>query len=362
MRRNKPKDKRITYSLFSFSRFFLYLFLTGFVVTCSFLLFFSDKFSSESIFIPENTLNERAISSAANILFICIVLSVVDTVKRRITYQTPVKKILDTAHRITHGDFNARITLNKNKKLKNELDVIIEDFNKMAESISQTETLKTDFIANVSHEIKTPLAVILNYATLLQNDALPKDKIKEYTKGIMSASKNLNELITGILRLNKLENQQIFPQKEKFNLSEQLCESMLKFESQWEEKQLDIITDFDEKICVTSDRELLEIIWSNLLSNAIKFTPYGGKISVSIKQDNNRVRISVADNGIGMDEQTLSHIFEKFYQGDLSHSTKGNGLGLALVKRVADITGAEFYVESEADKGSVFTVILPLEV
>ena len=123
----------------------------------------------------------------------------------------------------------------------------------MAKSLSEIETLKTDFIANVSHEIKTPLAVILNYSTLLQDESINHETRKEYTDGLLNASKNLNELITGILRLNKLENQQIFPNKEKFNLSEQLCESMLKFETQWEEKKIEIITDFDEDIVVTAD-------------------------------------------------------------------------------------------------------------
>ncbi len=360
MKSHNNKDTRIKYSLFSLSRFFLYLFITAFVVTCSFLLFFSDKFSSESILIPKNTLSERAISSAMNILFICLMLSLIDVIKRKVTYQSPVTKILDATHKITHGDFSARITPRDSKKRKNELDIIIDDFNKMAESLSEIETLKTDFIANVSHEIKTPLAVILNYTTLLQDEKLPSDVKREYTKGLMAASKNLNELITGILRLNKLENQQIFPNKEKFNLSEQLCESMLKFETRLDEKNLELFTDFDEDIVVTADRELLEIVWSNLISNAVKFTPEGGKISVTAKKQGGFAITCIADSGCGMNAQTLSRIFEKFYQGDTSHTTKGNGLGLALVKRVIDITEAEITVDSEPGKGSAFTVRLPL--
>jgi len=353
----RKKDKRIKYSLFSFFRFTLYLLLTAFVVTSSFLLFFSDKFSNEPILI--NALDERAISSALNIVFICIALSIIDAIKKKATIEIPVRKILDATHRITHGDFSARITPRKTRSMVNELDIIIEDFNIMAESLSQTETLKTDFIYNVSHEIKTPLAVIQNYSLLLQNDNLTNEKREEYSKALLSASKNLNTLVTGILRLNKLENQQIFPEGISYNLSEQLCESMLKFETLWEKKNLNIAIELDDSIIIHADKELMEIVWSNLLSNAIKFTPDSGTVSVKISQDTKNIKVCISDTGCGMDEQTQKRIFEKFYQGDTSHSTKGNGLGLAVVKRIADITGITVSVESSPGSGSAFTVSIP---
>lgn len=360
MKATRPKkDKRIKYSLFSFLRFALFLALTGFVVTCSFLLFFSDKFSEESILIKDNTLSGRAVYAAFNIIFICVVLSVIDVVKRKISIEIPVRKILDATHRITHGDFSARIIPRRRKKMKNELDIIIDDFNIMAESISQTETLKTDFIANVSHEIKTPLSVIQNYSAMLQQENISDEKRIEYASGLSTASKNLSELISGILRLSKLENQQIFPETEKYDLGEQICEVMLKFENNWEEKKLDINVDLQEDVIIEADRELLEIVWSNLLSNAVKFTPDGGSVSVKMKEEGKSIYVSVADTGCGMTEETGRHIFEKFYQGDTSHATKGNGLGLALVKRVIDITNAEIQVKSEPGKGSEFTVVLP---
>lgn len=354
----RKKDKRIKNSIFSFWRFLLYFVLIGFVVTVSFLLFFNSGLL-DGIHFPVDSVKKRAVWTLANILFMCLSISIIDGIRKRIFTQKPVDRILEATHRITNGDFSARIKPLHARKAFNEYDIIIEDFNKMAEELSSIETLKTDFIANVSHELKTPLAVIQNYSTMLQAEDLPEETRLEYAKSLHRASRNLSDLITSILRLNKLENQQIFPQNEKFNLSEQICECMLKFEEQWENKEIDIITELDESIEIEADKELLDIVWSNLLSNAFKFSEKGGTVSVSMKQENKFVFVKIADTGCGMTEETGKHIFEKFYQGDTSHATKGNGLGLALVKRVIDITMGEITVESELGKGSAFTVKFP---
>lgn len=356
----KYKDKRIKNSIFSFWRFLLYFAMIGFVVTVSFYMFFSDVFVGDGL-VATGNLSKRAWANFLNIIFLCLVLSIIDGIRKRFFTRKPVERILEATHRITNGDFSARIKPIHKRSAFNEYDIIIEDFNKMAEELSSTETLKTDFIANVSHELKTPLAVIQNYSTMLQAENLSEDMRLEYAKNLNRASKNLSELITSILRLNKLENQQIFPTYEKFNLSEQICECMLKFEEQWEEKEIDIITEFDETAEIEADRELLDIVWSNLLSNAFKFSNHGGTVSVSMKKDGRFILVSIADNGCGMTQETGRHIFEKFYQGDTSHATKGNGLGLALVKRVIDIIMGEITVESELGKGSVFTVKLPMK-
>ena len=359
MNSQRPKkDKRIKNSLFSIRRFVWFFAFAAFVVTCSFFLFFGS--TDYAINIPGDILSRRALITLFNILSICVFFSISDFIRKKITVEIPVRKILDATHRITHGDFSARIKETSSPKIKNEFDVIIEDFNKMAQELSTIETLKTDFIANVSHELKTPLSVIQNYSTLLQNPDITEEERQDYTNTLSLAAKNLTELITNILRLNKLENQLIVPTVEEFNLSEHFCECMIMFEEKWEEKQLDIHTDFDEELVISADKELLSIVWSNLLSNAIKFNKQKGLLSVTIEKKNNKAVVSIKDTGCGMNEKTGKHIFEKFYQGDTSHSTSGNGLGLALVKRVIDITKAEISVESEPDKGSVFTVILPL--
>ena len=360
MRLFRKRDKRIKNSIFSPWRFILIFILSGFFVTVSFMLFFNTD-TVQAINLEEEEIKSRAMQTLLNILFLCATLSVFDGIRKRIYTRKPVERILDAAHRITNGDFSTRIKPIHKKRAYNEYDIIIEDFNKMAQELSSIETLKTDFISNVSHELKTPLAVIQNYATMLQNDNLSDEERKECAKNLTRASKNLSELITSILRLNKLENQQIFPKNEKFSLSEQICECMLKFENQWEEKEIDIITDLDESIEIEADKELIEIVWSNLLSNAFKFTDKGGRVSVSARQDGGSAVVRIADTGCGMTEETGRHIFEKFYQGDTSHATRGNGLGLALVKRVIDITMGEITVESKLGSGSAFTVRLPLK-
>ena len=195
-----------------------------------------------------------------------------------------------------------------------------------------------------------------NYATMLQKPGIIEEEKNEYAKAISEAARKLAQLITNILKLNKLENQQIFPQPKEFDLGEQLCESLLGFEDAWEAKNLEIETDIEDNVRIKSDPALLSLVWNNLISNAVKFTPDGGKIGVSLKAEEEHVIVSVSDTGCGMKPEVGQHIFEKFYQGDTSHATQGNGLGLALVKRVVDILGGEIGVHSVYGQGSSFTV------
>ena len=228
----------------------------------------------------------------------------------------------------------------------------------MAEEIGSVETLRTDFIANVSHELKTPLAIMQNYGTMLAAPDLPDEKRIEYAKGITENSRKLASLITNILKLNKLENQQIFPVSERYDLSEQLCQSLLQFEEIWEQKEINIETNIEDEIYISSDEELLGLVWNNLLSNAFKFTENGGTVTVTLSADKDFAAVRISDTGCGISTETGAHIFEKFYQGDTSHAMQGNGLGLALVKRVVDIMNGEIAVESVVGKGSTFTVTL----
>ena len=216
--------------------------------------------------------------------------------------------------------------------------------------------MRTDFIANVSHELKTPLAVMANLSTMLQQPGIPEKERIEYAKAISHSSRRLAALITNILKLNKLENQQIFPKHEEYDLSGQLCEALLQFEDVWEAKNLKIEADIDDDVKLRSDAELLSLVWNNLISNAEKFTSDGGTVRVSLKSDENNVIVSVSDTGCGISQEVGKHIFEKFYQGDTSHATQGNGLGLALVKRVVDILRGEISVQSTPGRGSTFTV------
>jgi signal transduction histidine kinase len=204
--------------------------------------------------------------------------------------------------------------------------------------------------------MKTPLAVMQNYGTLLQSPELSDEKRVEYAKGVADASRRLADMMTNILKLNRLENQTIFPQKTVFDLGEQLCESLLQYESVWEKANIEIETDIEDEVKVEADAELLSLVWNNLFSNAFKFTGDGGKVGVSLTTDGNCAVVSVSDTGCGMPPEVGAHIFEKFYQGDTSRATQGNGLGLALVKRVVDIMQGEIGVESAVGKGTTFTV------
>ena len=202
------------------------------------------------------------------------------------------------------------------------------------------------------------MAVMQNYGTLLQSPDISDEQRIEYGKAITEQTKRLSTLIVNILKLNKLENQQIYPNTEEFDLCEQLCECLLEHESVWEKRNIEIETELEEEIYVEADKELLSLVWNNLMSNALKFTEPGGTVSIRLYQDERYAYVQVQDTGCGMSPETGANIFKKFYQGDTSHATKGNGLGLALVKRVIDICKGEISVSSTIGVGSTFTVRL----
>lgn len=271
-------------------------------------------------------------------------------------YDEPLQEISNATKRIAEGDFSVQIASTHSDGQINYLNVIVSDINTMARELASIETLKTDFISNVSHELKTPLAVIQNYARLLQSENMTDEEREEYAKAITSATSRMNGLITNILRLNRLENHQLDARRQRFDLGAQLGECLLQFENVWEQKQIDIEVDTADDVMVHSDSELLSFVWNNILSNAFKFTEKGGKVWVSLEADETYAVVKIADTGCGMSEETGKHIFDKFYQGDTSHATQGNGLGLALVKRIIDIVDGEISVSSVIGQGSAFTV------
>lgn len=291
------------------------------------------------------------------IIILATFCTIFDWIRRKIMVDRPTRKILQATEKIAEGDFSTRLVIAHEYGKYNEYDYIMENLNKMAGELQKNEVLKTDFISNVSHEIKTPLAVIQNYATLLQDDTLDSATRKDYTQTLIAASKRITDLITNILKLNKLENQEIQEKYEPFNLTEALAECVVEFETLIEKKNIELNCHFDD-VMIFSSKSLLEIVWNNLISNAIKFTPDGGNIDIFLQCKGKDVEIKVADTGVGMTSEVGEKIFEKFYQGDTSHSTQGNGLGLALVKKVIDILGGEIAVQSELNKGSTFTILL----
>ena len=349
----KPKYRQILRVINHYVVFFL---LVAFVVTCCMTLFITTMSRTMKLTFTSENIGVAAKITFLNVILLTVIFTAVDFWRRKLTVTRPVKIITDATQRIMEGDFSVRIPPMPDFAGETGFNQIADAINKMVEELSGTETLRTDFIANVSHELKTPLAVMANLSTMLQQPGLSETERVEYAKAISEASRRLAQLITNILKLNKLENQQIFPQHEEFDLSNQLCEALLQFEDAWEKKDLNIETDMEDGVRICSDAELLSLVWNNLISNAVKFTPAGGTIGVTLKTDGNAVIVQVRDTGCGMKPETGKHIFEKFYQGDTSHATQGNGLGLALVKRVIDILNGEIGVQSVYGQGSTFTV------
>ena len=337
------------------SSFMIFFLTIGFAVSCCMMLFLNVIAETMGLEFTAENIASAAKITLVNVLIITTIFTWIDYIRRRMTVDRPVRIITEAAEKIMKGDLSVRIKPMQGAATEG-FNRIITAVNSMTEELSGIETLRTDFISNVSHEMKTPLAVMQNYGTLLQSQELSDEKRIEYAKGVTDASRRLADMMTNILKLNRLENQTIFPQKTVFDLGEQLCESLLQYESIWEKSDIEIETEIEDDVKVEADAELLSLVWNNLFSNAFKFTGEGGKVRVSLTTDGHYAVVSVSDTGCGMTPEVGAHIFEKFYQGDTSRATQGNGLGLALVKRVVDIMQGEIGVESAVGKGTIFTV------
>lgn len=326
-----------------------FLVIAGTVTAAMFIYHFVNKSSGGDI-------KTIAVIMFLVIVFLSLLCTIADIIRRRIMVDGPLEKILDATERIAAGDFNVRLQPNHSYRNYNDYDLIMENLNVMAAELQKSEVLKTDFVSNVSHELKTPLTVIRSYAALLQEET-DEEKRKKYAEILVSASGRLSGLVSNILQLNKLENQRIIPEKKEFRLDESLAECILGFEDLIEKKNIELSCELDE-ITVFSSQSYLELVWNNLLSNALKFTDEGGRVEIKLEKRGEKVLITVSDTGCGISQETGARLFDKFYQGDTSHAKEGNGLGLALVKKVIDILGGEISVKSELGKGSSFTVTL----
>lgn len=333
---------------FHWATYVIFFIIVGFTITCGVLLlnFIEQKVESHGVI---------AIAMLGVVLEISLIITLIDVVRRRYMVERPVNKILEATEKIASGQFDIELEPVHSYERYDAYDLIMENINKMAAELAKNEVLKTDFISNVSHEIKTPLTVINNYATLLQGGGLSEEEYAVYTKKLLAATKRLGDLVANILKLNKLENQVIREKRAEMRLGDFIGDIVLSFEEAIDDKGIELECDIGG-VVACADSAFVEIICNNLLSNAIKFTDRGGKISVSLKEDESDIILSVCDTGCGMSAETGAHIFDKFYQGDTSHAEEGNGLGLALVKRVIDNMGGEISVKSELGKGSAFTV------
>lgn len=267
----------------------------------------------------------------------------------------PVYKLIYALNSLAAGNYDTRLSMNVPKVGKD----LEESFNILAEELQNTEMLRSDFVNNFSHEFKTPLVSIKGFARLLQKGSLPEEKKKEYIDIISAESSRLADMATKVLDLTKLENQNILTDVSEYNVSEQLRESILLLERKWLEKELEISADFEE-YQIHGNQEMLKQVWINLIDNAIKFSPSGGAIGVSVTRNADCIMVMVSNGGAPIKEEEKERIFQKFYQGDTSHTSQGNGIGLAIVRRIVELHDGEVWVDSTEEQ-TTFTVKLPCE-
>lgn len=261
---------------------------------------------------------------------------------------------LDALQEITDCNFSVRIN---DRPILANLG-IADTINSMAEQLGSVETLREGFVSDFSHEFKTPIVSIAGFATLLKDKNLTEEDRNEYLDVIIDESHRLVELSESVLMLSRLDSQTIV--NESFLLDEQLRQCMLLFARPCSAKNINLTADFDA-LPIVGCKKLMSQIWVNLLSNAVKFTPVNGEITVSATRSDDKLSVTVADTGCGMTEETMSKIFIKFYQGEKSRSTAGNGLGLSVVKKICDLLNIGIQVESKLNKGSKFIITIPVE-
>lgn len=270
------------------------------------------------------------------------------------TLLSPIRNIARAMKKVANGDYNIQV---EQTSRFGDIEDIYQSFNLMTKELASTEILKTDFISNVSHEIKTPITAVEGYAMLLQGEEGMSEERGEYIEKILINTRRLSELVNNTLLLSKIDNQSINTKQEEFSLDEQIRQSILLLELKWTEKNIDIQADMQE-VQYVGNKTLMMHVWNNLIGNAIKFTPEGSTVRISLACDDNKIIFSVDDEGEGIDEASQKHIFDKFYQGDNSHKQEGNGLGLALVKHIVALSGGEISVKNLLP-GCRFTVVLP---
>ena len=270
-------------------------------------------------------------------------------------FVSPMMKLGDAMRKVAGGDFSVRLDFTS--KIRDVREVY-GSFNTMVKELGNTETLQTDFVSNVSHEFKTPINAIEGYASLLQDSQLTDEQKNAYIDKIIFNTRRLSDLVGNILLLSKVNNQTISLKASTFRLDEQVRQSILALESKWEKKEIEFDIDLDE-IEYTGYENLLSHVWLNLIDNAVKFSPQNGQIRIRLKQLAGSVTFSIWDNGLPIPEADIDRIFNKFYQGDNSHVSEGNGLGLALVRKIVAAAHGTINVTSSEDAGTEFVVALP---
>lgn len=269
--------------------------------------------------------------------------------KRELTILT------ESIGKVANGDFSAQISYNDHDSMAH----VYRDFNKMSAELQSLQVLREDFINNFSHEFKTPIASINGFASLLLDKKLSEEEQRTYLKIIQEESDRLSNLTRNTLLLSKLSSQKIVSDTERYDLGEQLRQCAIILSPQWLEKKQSFIGEFPTAYYV-GNRELMQHLWINLMGNAVKYTPAGGEISAELSMQENLLIVKISDTGKGMDDATLTHLFDPYYQGDRSHSNQGLGLGLSISKKIVELCNGSIQVKSRLDEGSEFIIRLPV--
>lgn len=290
-----------------------------------------------------------------DLLLISLLIGILVTSFLSRLFFDPIKQLREAMGRVADGDFSVRLD---SKTTSKEIQEIFSGFNLMVHELASTEILQTDFVSNVSHEFKTPINAIEGYTTLLQGCEKLDTEQQQYVDKILFNTRRLSTLVGNILLLSKIENQSIQTNQTSFRLDEQIRQSIVALESAWEAKEIEFDVEL-ERVEYLGSESLLYHVWNNLLGNAIKFNPVCGLIKIRLSVQNDCIRFTIEDNGPGLTDEAAKHLFDKFYQADSSHREEGNGLGLALVKRILLITGGTIVAENIPGGGCRFTVTLP---
>ena len=255
--------------------------------------------------------------------------------------------------KISQGNYKIKIP----KENAGTFNTMIENFNNMTTELDNRRSLNDDFVNNFSHEFKTPISSIKGFADLLLEENLSESDRKKYLKIISEEAERLTYLSEKALFLSKINIQNSIPNKQKYSLTQQISKILLLMEKELNEKNISVHSDL-EAISYFSNPDIVNHMWSNLISNAVKYTNEGGNISIILKEIGNHIIFTLQDDGIGIDAEKQKFIFNEYYQADESHTTKGVGLGLSVVKKILDLSNGSIEVYSAPDKGTTFIVKL----
>lgn len=303
----------------------------------------------------ESTIHEGEVIPLT-LLMSCIIIGTLISIKASHSMVKAVEEFIAATHKLANGDFTARLHLEHPL----EFQVMSDNFNHMAKELASIEVLRTDFINNFSHEFKTPIVSIKGFAEILKRDDLTPEERAEYLDIVIEEASRLARLATNVLEVTKVEQQGILTNKQLFNLGEQIRQCVLLLDSKMSEKNIELDLNIND-YKIQGNKEMMSQVWVNLLDNAIKFTENKGCISLDMQKDDSQITVQIKDTGRGISKEALPRIFDKFYQADASHATKGHGLGLAMVKKIVELHGGTIKCESQLTQGTIFTIVLPIE-